>query len=152
MLRLFDPSQDFTALRRDIDRAFDAFRGSGCAPRQAFLPGRNPRNYPHVNIAEDADNIHVEALAPGLNPESLQITVLRNQLTISGEKPAEASAVKAEQFHRSERANGRFLRTFTLPAEVDDAKVSAAYRGGILTITLPKVETAKPKNIKVAVA
>ncbi|HNM45434.1 MAG TPA: Hsp20/alpha crystallin family protein [Candidatus Sumerlaeota bacterium] len=152
MLRFFDTNQDFQSLRRDIDRAFDAFRTNGAAFRQAFLPGRNPRNYPHVNIAEDADTIHVEALAPGLNPDSIQITVLRNQLTIAGEKPAEASDVKAEQFHRCERAGGRFVRTFTLPAEVNDAKVAAEYRSGILTITLPKAETAKPKKINVAVA
>ena len=152
MLRFFDTNQDFQSLRRDVDRAFDAFRTNGAAFRQAFLPGRNPRNYPHVNIAEDADTIHVEALAPGLNPDTIQITVLRNQLTIAGEKPGEASDVKAEQFHRSERADGRFVRTFTLPAEVNDAKVAAEYRSGILTITLPKAETAKPKKINVAVA
>ena len=79
-------------------------------------------------------------------------TVLRNQLTISGEKPAESGEVKAENFHRSERASGRFVRTFTLPTEVDDKKVSAEYRSGILTITLPKAEAAKPKKITVSVA
>ena len=151
MLRFFDPVEEFGSLRREIDRAFDAFR-QGSPLRQAFLPGRSPRNYPHVNIAEDGDNIFIEALAPGLDPDSLQITVLRNQLTISGEKPAESVDVKPESFHRSERASGRFVRTFTLPTEVDDKKVSAEYRSGILTITLPKAEAAKPKKITVSVA
>lgn len=151
MLRFFDPAVEFNALRREIDRAFDSFRESG-VPRQAFLPGRSPRNYPYINISEDGDNLHVEALAPGLNPESLQITVLRNQVTISGEKPAVNGGVKAEDFHRSERASGHFVRNFTLPTEVDDKRVSAEYRSGILTITLPKAEAAKPKKIAVTVS
>lgn len=150
MTSFFDPVTEINALRREIDRAFDTFRGNPF--RNAFLPARGPRQYPFVNIAEDNDNVYLEALAPGLDPESLQITVLRNQLTIAGDKPATAAQVKSEDVHRSERAAGRFVRTFTLPAEVDDTKVQAAYRNGILYITLPKAEVAKPKRITVNVA
>ena len=150
MLTLWDPFRDLDTLRREVDRVFDTVRTPG--RRNAFLPGRNPRNYPLVNFAEDADAIHVEALAPGIDPDSIQINVLRNQLTISGEKVAATSDVKRENFHRVERASGRFVRTFTLPSEVDADKVVAEYQAGILRLTLPKVETAKPRRITVNVA
>ncbi len=149
-MRLFDPTSEFDALRREIDRAFSTFRPNG-VPRNAFLPGRSPRNYPQVNIAEDEDAVYIEALAPGLDAENLNITVLRNQLTISGEKLPFGEDVSSEKVHRTERATGRFVRSFTLPTEVKDEKVSAEYKSGILRVKLPKAETAKPRKIEVAV-
>jgi HSP20 family protein len=93
----------------------------------------------------------VEALAPGINSESLNLTVVRNTLTVAGEKPAPAG-VAPEAFHRSERAAGKFIRTIDLPVEVNADKVSARYTDGLLTITLPKAEAAKPRQIKVSVS
>lgn len=150
-MRFYDPLQEFSELRREIERAFDTFR-VGDSPRNAFLPGRSPRNYPFVNVWEDSDNVFIEALAPGLNPETLSISVLRNQLTITGEKPPIKDEVNAEAYHRNERATGKFVRSFSLPAEVNDANVQANYRAGILSVMLPKAETAKPKRISVNVA
>jgi len=151
MLRIFAPRQDFATFRREIDRSLESFlRPAGA--RGDFLPARNPREYPLVNVAEDADNVYIEALAPGLDAEKLQITVLRNQVTIAGEKVSASADVKAESYHRSERAAGRFTRTFQLPSETDEAKVAAEYRNGVLTITLPKSEGAKPRQIAVNVA
>jgi HSP20 family protein len=105
-----------------------------------------------VNVAEDAENVYLEALAPGLDAEKLDISVVRNQITISGEKAPVTENVAQEKVHRAERASGRFVRTFTLPSEIDDAKVSAEYKAGILRVTLPKSEAAKPKKIAVSVA
>ena len=138
-------------LRREVDRAFSQFRPAAAAAAAAnvFLPGRGPRHYPLVNLAEDAEAIHLEALAPGIDPESIQISVLRNQLTISGEKPAPVEGAKAEDFHRNERAGGKFVRTITLPSEVDDSRVTAEYVAGILRIHLPKAEAAKPRRVQV---
>lgn len=150
MLTFWEPFREFDILRREIDRAFDTARGR--SRRNAFLPGSNPRSYPLINVAEDGDAVYVEALAPGIDPEKLEINVLRNQLTISGEKVVANGSVGKENYHRSERAGGRFTRGMTLPAQVDADRVSADYEAGILRLTLPKAEEAKPRKIAVSVA
>lgn len=151
MMRFIDPFRDFDQLRREIDRAFTNL-GVDTRFRNAFLPGRAARAYPLVNMWEDADTVTIEALAPGVNPDSFDINVLRNQVTISGEKTRAPEDIKPEQYHRAERAAARFVRTLTLPGEVDDKRVTAEYRNGVLRLTLPKAEAAKPKKIAVKAA
>jgi HSP20 family protein len=75
-----------------------------------------------------------------------------NTLSIAGEKRRVAGDVKPEAFHRSERATGKFVRHIELPVEVDENKVQADYKNGLLTVTLPKTERAKPKQIAVQVS
>jgi len=141
------------ALRRDIDRAFqNAGSSNGPSFRTAFLPGRAARRYPLINLAEDGDHVYIEALAPGLNPDAIDLAVIRNVLTISGEKQRHPEVIKPEAFHRSERSAGKFVRTIELPVEVDTDHVKAEYQHGILRVTLPKAETAKPKQIDVRVS
>jgi HSP20 family protein len=145
--------QEMDALHREIDRAFeDFFPAPAPSSRSAFLPGRLARGYPLVNVHEDKDHLYVEALAPGIDPRSLNLTVVHNNLTISGEKKGPPDDIKPEAFHREERASGKFVRTITLPVEIDDSKVSAEYKNGLLLITLPKSEKAKPKQISVQVS
>jgi HSP20 family protein len=141
------------AMRRDIDRAFQNI-GLSSEPffRTAFLPGRAARRYPLINLIEDRDHIYLEALAPGVDPESIDLAVIRNVLTISGEKRRHPEDIKPEAFHRSERAAGKFVRTIELPVEVDADHVKAEYKHGILMVTLPKAEAAKPKQISVSVS
>jgi HSP20 family protein len=140
------------ALRRDIDRAFqNAGFTNGPSFRTAFLPGRAARRYPLINLAEDRDHVYIEALAPGLNPDAIDLAVVRHVLTISGEKQRHPEAIKPEAFHRSERSAGRFVRSVELPVEVDADQVKAEYQHGILMVTLPKAEAAKPKQIQVSV-
>jgi HSP20 family protein len=142
-------------LRREIDRMFE-----GIAPglwsfpfsRFSFLPGRAARAYPLINLSEDADHIYLEALAPGVAPDSLKVSVVRDQLTLEGEKAPGAAKIEPEAFHRSERSAGKFIRTVGLPAEVDPAGIKAEYRNGLLTMTLPKAEAAKPRQVTVKVA
>jgi len=140
------------ALRRDIDRAVQS-TGSSNEPsfRTAFLPGRAARRYPLINLAQDRDQVSIEALAPGLAPDSIDLSVVRNVLTISGEKRRHPEDIKPEAFHRSERAAGKFVRTIELPVEVDADQVKAEYKHGILIVTLPIAEAAKPKRISVHV-
>jgi HSP20 family protein len=150
---MLDIIREMDALRREMDRLF---AGANAAPRQAaFLPGRGARQYPLVNTTQDHDNLYVEALMPGVDPKTLNVTVVSNTLTISGEKPrrpAGVPEVAEEAYHRSERAAGKFTRSLGLPVEVDDQRVAARYEHGVLRITLPKAESAKPRRINVAVA
>jgi HSP20 family protein len=144
---------NMATLRREIDRAFAQF---DFRPEPffhtAFLPGRAARRYPLINLHEDRDTVYVEALAPGVDPASLELSVVDHTLTISGEKQRHPESIKPEAFHRSEREAGRFMRAIALPRDVDAANVKADYRNGLLLVTLPKTEQAKPKQITVQVA
>lgn len=145
--------EDMETLRREIDRAFEGFGiGQGPSHRVAFLPARGPRRYPMVNLLEDKDHVYIEALTPGVDPQSLNLSVMQNRLTLSGEKSRTPGEIKPEAFHRNERASGKFVRTIDLPVEVDEARIQAEYKNGLLMITLPKAEKARPKQINVKVA
>jgi HSP20 family protein len=150
---VLDPFSGLDALRREIDRTFEEF-WTDRRPRTwrvAFLPGRGARQYPLVNLSEDEANLYVEALAPGVDPKTLDLSVVQDTLTIKGEKPG-LHQVSAEAYHRNERAAGRFVRTIELPADVDATKVRADYRNGLLLVALPKSEAAKPKQVPISVA
>lgn len=101
-------------------------------------------------MSEDADALYVTALAPGLDPTAIQLTVQDNRLTIAGEKQRLAAEIQPEAFHRSERAAGKFVRTVPLPIDVEHEQVRADYKNGLLVVTLPKAEKAKPKQIPVS--
>ena len=150
MLRQWDPFAELEEVRQSLDRALAQRPNGERRARGAFLPGRAARAYPLINLSEDKDSLYVEALAPGIDPNSLNLTVQRNTLSISGEKRPPDS-VSAEAFHRNERAAGKFNRSIDLPVEVDADKVSARYTDGLLLITLPKSEVAKPRQIQVSV-
>jgi HSP20 family protein len=93
----------------------------------------------------------VDALAPGLEPEALSVSVSADQLIISGEKKALPKDIKSEYIHRSERATGQFARSLSLSVGVESDRVQANYTNGVLNITLPKMEAVKPKQIQVKV-
>lgn len=148
---VWDGFSELEALQREMERrAANIWTGQGRAPRVAFLPGRGARQYPLVNVSDDERNVYVEALAPGVDPKSLDLSVMQGALTIKGEKPGLAQ-VSAEAYHRNERAAGRFLRTVELPVEVDAGNVSADYRNGLLLVTLPKAESARPRQVPITV-
>lgn len=147
------PFEDLASLRQEIDRAFEGFGVAQDPLRHvAFLPGRGPRRYPLINLLEDKDNIYIEALTPGVDPKSLDISVTHNRLTLAGEKTRIAEDVKPEAFHRSERASGKFVRIVDLPLEVEGGEIEAEYKNGLLFVTIPKAEKAKPRQINVKIA
>ncbi len=152
-MQRWDPFTMMEAMHREIDRAFRERGGDRDLGRwrTAFLPGLGARQYPLVNVSDDAQNVYVEALAPGVDPKSLELTVAQGALTISGEKPGLAQ-VAAEAYHRNERAAGRFTRSIGLPADVDATRVSAEYKNGLLVVALPKSEEAKPRQIPIRLA
>ena len=105
---------------------------------------------PAVDVFEEPDNIRITAEIPGVQPENIAISLEGNLLTISGTKQQEAEE-KTERVHRYERVYGAFERAFTLPASVEPKDIKARYDHGVLTLTLPKSEKAKPRQIEVEV-
>ncbi len=143
----WDLFREMDNLRREID---EAFRGAGFSrPFGAtFLAPVTTRRFPQVNFSEDEGHVYVEALVPGVAPNEIDLTVLRNTITISGERKPFAER-EGQIVHRSELGSGRFTRTLELPIEIDPNKVSAQSKDGIMLITLAKAEHAKPKKIDV---
>lgn len=103
---------------------------------------------PPVDIFEQADHIRILTELPGVKPEHVKLSVEGNVLTLSGTKEQETEE-RTERVHRYERTYGTFERTFTLPATIDANGIKATYDNGVLTVTLPKVEKAKPRQIQV---
>jgi HSP20 family protein len=106
---------------------------------------------PPVDIFEQDHEIRILAELPGVQPENVKLSVEGNVLTLSGTKEQQAED-RTERVHRYERTYGAFERTFTLPATIDAGHIKAAYANGVLTVTLPKIEKAKPRQIQVEVA
>ncbi len=105
---------------------------------------------PGVEMYEKDDKFIVRVELPGMKKEELDISVLGDTLTIKGERKTEAE-VKDEDYYRCELCYGKFSRSVALPAAVEAGKVEASYENGILEITLPKAEEAKPKKVEVKV-
>jgi HSP20 family protein len=107
-------------------------------------------SFPVLNVGTTPDTLEVMALAPGLDPKSLQLTVDRGVLTIAGERadavPPDSDGVSV---YAQERFAGGFRRVVTLPEDADAGKVDATYRDGILRVTIAKRETSKPRRIEV---
>jgi HSP20 family protein len=106
---------------------------------------------PALDVHDDKDAFTVTLEAPGLKKEDFEISYHDGVLSIAGERKEEKEAEERNYFRR-ERFFGRFSRSLSLPAEVQPDKVAAAYKDGVLTVTLPKAEKAKPKQIEVSVS
>ena len=104
---------------------------------------------PALDVQEDKDSFVVRTELPGLKREDIQVSLHDGALVISGERKAEV-AQEGVEIHRQERYHGKFQRVLTLPSPVSADKVSAQYKDGVLTVTLPKTEEAKPKQIDVS--
>jgi HSP20 family protein len=106
--------------------------------------------FPAVDVYEDKDSLQVKAELAGLKKEDIEISLHDGYLTLSGERKHEQKQDSGE-VHRSERWVGRFRRTISLPCRVEADKIKATYNEGVLTVTLPKAEEAKPKQIPITV-
>ncbi|MFC1525941.1 Hsp20/alpha crystallin family protein [Candidatus Latescibacterota bacterium] len=113
-------------------------------------PARDPRctEYPPLNVWCNEDETIVQAELPGLAADDIDISVVQNTLTLRGSRNPEGLK-EGESYHRRERWTGRFVRSLELPFEVDNSKVEAEYKHGMLTIRLPRAEEHKPKKITV---
>jgi len=147
-MRNWDLLREMSQMQRNMD---EALRGLGHLFGPAFEPALGLRSWPRINLREDGDHLYVEALLPGVDPDKVDMNVLGNTLSLSGERlPADAGG-NGRTWHRRERGTGKFLRTIELPVEIDPERVKAEYRNGLLCVTLPKAEAAKPKKISIAV-
>jgi HSP20 family protein len=136
-----DQFNELDRMRRQMDRLFSDM---------SSLPGSEPRAgvFPLVNITEDSDHFYIRAELPGVEAGGLDIQATANNVSISGERKIAAEAENVK-YHRREREAGKFSRMISLPSDVDTDKVSAEFVNGILTLTVPKAEAAKPRQISV---
>jgi HSP20 family protein len=140
------PTETWQSLRRltnALDEAFGTFPEEGRTVTASW--------YPACDVFEDKDAIKIVAEVPGVTPEDVKISLEHNILTIRGEKKQQAEE-RTERVHRYERSYGAFERTFVLPNSVDSERIQASYQNGILTVSVPKAERARPREIPVAVA
>jgi HSP20 family protein len=132
--------------QREFDRLFREFFspvfGEGELSTRTWAPP--------VDIYETGDSIVLKAELPGVDPKDVDVRVEENRLYLKGERKFEKE-VKEENYHRVERSYGSFARSFALPNSIAADRVTADYKDGLLTLTLPKREEAKPKTIKVEV-
>ncbi len=135
-----------TSLRDEIDRLFEEPL-SELARSSQLLSGWTPP----LDVSEDKDNGYVRVELPGMKKEDIGLTLHEGSLSVSGERQHEEKH-KDAQVYRAERFYGRFQRTVSLPTPVVTEKVKAHYQDGILNVTLPKAEEAKPKHIDVNVS
>lgn len=131
----------YTPMDRQIDRLFN--EALGLMGRPATVSHWTPR----CNVYENEQGFVVEAALPGIDSKDLDIQVEDGVVTFSGERKEQPA--EGRTYLVKELGVGAFTRSFTLPANVDAGKVSAAYKQGILTITLPKREEAKPRRITI---
>lgn len=132
---------------RAVDSLFgdDLFR-----PLRALSERRAEQGwFPPVDIRENEDAYVVTVELPGLTKKDVDVTVENSILTVSGERQWEKASEK-ETYHRTERAFGRFSRSFTLPHQVEAEKVKASFEDGLLTVSIPKAEQAKPRRIAIS--
>ena len=132
---------DLERMRRDMDRLFGQVVGRAYCPPHAGV-------FPLVNISEDKENFYISAELPGLESREIQISATGRNLTISGERRI-ASEGENVKYHRREREGGQFNRVIALPNDIEVDKIQASYSNGILSITVPKAEAAKPKRISI---
>lgn len=141
-LTRWDPFREMMTLRNAMDKLFDsAFVGPNVAWEQEALSMA-------VDVVENPDNFIVKASIPGINPDDLEITMNNNVLTIKGEVKEEKDIEEA-RYHIRERRFGSFSRSFTIPSNVKANSIQANYQNGVLILSLPKAEEAKPKRISV---
>jgi HSP20 family protein len=135
--RGWDPFRDF---QREVGRLFETF--------EPLTSWRVARPFPPVNLYDSGDAYILTAQLPGVGPESLDLSITGETLTLKGER-ARGEGVSEEAYRRQERQFGRWARTVTLPDRVETEKVAASFRDGILTVNLPRSEAARPRQISV---
>ena len=140
------PKSDIFRFRDEMDRLFDDFMERFPTRRGSDESMWNPE----VDIHETVDEVVVEAEIPGIDQKDITVSIRDNKLTLKGDKKQQQKE-KNGNYHKVERTYGTFTRVFTLPTAVVASRATAVYKDGIVHLTLPKAEEAKPKEITVEV-
>ena len=141
----------FESLRQQMERLFDEFDGGFRSPALRMFPSDNGSfAMPAVDVVEKENAYEILAELPGMDEKNVDVEVKEDFLTITGEKREEKEE-KKKGYHLQERSYGSFRRSFRLPDDVDAAKIDAAFKNGILTVTLPKKPEAVKQAQKIAV-
>jgi len=151
LVRRWDPFRDLEVFRREVDKLIDSVFGTA---RRRTAEGDEAVQFdwePDVDIYEDEDKFVVSLDVPGMDEKDIEVKVEDDTLYIRGERKLEHEE-KKKNYHRIERCYGSFMRAFELPGNVDAGKAEAKLDKGVLTITLPKKEEAKPKAIDIKVS
>jgi HSP20 family protein len=138
--RRWDP---FREIHREMGRLFESLE-----PLQTW---RLPRQFPAMNLYDADDRYALVIPLPGIAPEEIDLSITGESLTLRGERKR-PEGVPDESYRRQERPFGRWTRTLTLPDRVESTHVSASYANGVLTVTIPKAESARPRQISVSAA
>ena len=132
-------------LRDELNSLFDLPTTGNLARQAQLFSGWTPA----LDLYQNNDNVVAVVELPGMRKEDIDVSLHDGMLTIAGER--QSSSSEGENAERTERFSGKFRRSVTLPTRVDASKVSASYKDGILTVTLPKAEEAKPKKVEVSI-
>ncbi|HVN32481.1 MAG TPA: Hsp20/alpha crystallin family protein [Thermoanaerobaculaceae bacterium] len=143
----WDPFREVATLQDRMNHVFGELWGRTHRPDEDYISGSW---MPAVDVRESGDALEISAELPGIDPKEVEVSVENGVLTLKGSRRFE-KATEGETYHRVERAYGSFERSFSLPTNVDPEKVQAVYRHGVLHLTLPKREEAKPKAISIKV-
>jgi HSP20 family protein len=135
--RRWDP---FRELQREVGRILESF--------DPFQAARRVQLYPPLNLHDAGDRYVLSAQLPGVAPGEIELTITGETLTMRGERKR-PEGIKDDSYRRQERPMGRWSRTVTLPDRVDSLQVTASFANGILTVSLPKAEGARPRQINV---
>ncbi len=148
----FNPVRDLLDIEREFNRMWNTLGSRfGLTRREDFDEEyENAVWMPLTDIYEDNDNYYLKVDLPGMKKDDVKISYADGTLSISGER-AEEKQSKDAQFHRIERSYGKFFRSFNIPKEIKEDKISAEFKDGQLTITIPKAEEVKPKEIEIKV-
>jgi HSP20 family protein len=139
-----NPFSELNRMRSEMESLFGRLA-------ESVPPGFGSGVFPLINVTEDNDLLYVRAELPGIKANEIEISATGNSLSIGGERKVVPESEVAS-YHRREREAGVFRRTITLHTDIDSNRVEANYSNGILTVTLPKAELAKPKQITVKAA
>ncbi|HEX7616708.1 MAG TPA: Hsp20/alpha crystallin family protein [Thermoanaerobaculia bacterium] len=148
VIRWNDPFRDLASLQHRLNRAFDTTLARPERNEEELLTGAWA---PPVDILETKEKTILKAELPGFDENQIHLHFEDGILSLEGERKFEKENAD-ENYHRVERSYGRFVRSFTIPSNVDNEKISAAFLNGILTVELPKREETKPKQIKITSA
>ncbi len=143
------PMREMINIQEEMNRLFDRFFSRDLLAEDEFVSLGDWS--PSVDIKEDKEEYVVTAELPGMKKDDVQITFSNGTLKIEGERQKEKEE-KNVNYHRVERVYGKFCRSFQLPSSIQQNKISAEFKDGILTVHLPKSEEAKPKVIEVKVS